>query len=228
MLAKQKINPFRNDFFWSLHQTKNLFYRRNRRPAACPRDPERIDIPWIPRINRGTTRIAFSAVLFSILIFPMLAIAELPSDKNAKLFIASNTAELNKETGISIFTGDVKIDHGSTHVTADKLTTYSDEKSHVVKAIAVGKAGNIATYESMTDVGKPPLVATAETIEYYPQKHYVILLGNAHVTQGENSIAGPHLEYDLEKQLLVTKTDSQKSKGRTEIIIQPNKLEASK
>jgi lipopolysaccharide export system protein LptA len=169
-----------------------------------------------------------SNLLILVLLVSGIAQAEIASDKTAKLYITSQTAELNKATGISVFIGDVKVDHGSTHVTADKLTTYSDENNRMTKAIALGNTSKMATYESITDTNKPPLFATAEKIEYFPQKKYVILIGNAHVTQGKNSIAGPQLEYDLEKQLLITKTDQAKAHARTEIIIQPNEVGTSK
>lgn len=156
------------------------------------------------------------------LLFAIVASAELPSDKTAKLYITSDTAELNKLTGISIFTGNVKVDHGSTHVTANKLTTYSDQKNQVVKAIAEGSEGQLATYQTMTAPNKPPVNAKALVIKYFPQRHYVILIGQANAVQGTNSIQGPRLEYDLTNQLLITKNVAGANGGRTEIVIQPD------
>lgn len=157
-----------------------------------------------------------------MLIFPLLTFADLPSDKTAKLYITSDSAELNKLTGISIFTGNVKVDHGATHVTADILTTYSDQKNQVIKAVAEGKNGRLATYQTMTDPKKPPLNAKALIIQYFPQRHYVILIGQAYAVQGTDSIQGPRLEYDLTNQLLITKNVPGTSGGRTEIVIQPD------
>jgi lipopolysaccharide export system protein LptA len=157
-------------------------------------------------------------------ITPATSLAEIPSDQTAKLYITSDSAELNKSTGISIFLGNVKVDHGTTHVTCDKLTTYSDKNNHVVKAIAEGENGNLATYQTMTDPNKPVLNAKAEVIQYFPQRHYVILIGQAYVIQGTDSVAGPRLEYDLKNQVLITKTVPGTSTGRTQIVIQPNDL----
>lgn len=156
------------------------------------------------------------------LALPLIGFAELPSDKTAKLYITSDTADLNKSTGISIFIGNVKVNHGSTHVTADKLTTYSDKKNQIVKAIAEGENGNLATYQTMTDPNKPPLNATALVIQYFPQQHYVILIGQANAVQGKDSISGPRLEYDVAKQILLSKTIPGTSNGRTTIVIQPS------
>lgn len=171
--------------------------------------------------------ISFILIGINTFMLPCLAMAELPGDKNAKAYIVANSAEINKTSGISIFTGDVKIDHGSTHVTADKVTTYTDQNNHVVKAIALGLNGNLATYQTLNDPKKPPLVAKAQTIQYFPPQHYVILIGNAVVTQGKDSISGQHLEYDLTKKLLLTKTNIGETTGRTQIIIQPDDVNSS-
>ncbi|MFN7097125.1 MAG: lipopolysaccharide transport periplasmic protein LptA [Gammaproteobacteria bacterium] len=163
-------------------------------------------------------------LLLLLFIVPKISFAEIASDQTAKLYITSDSAELNKSTGISTFTGNVKVDHGTTHVTCDKLTTYSDNQNHVVKAVAEGENGNLATYQTMTDPQKPVLNAKAEVIQYFPQRHYVILIGQAYVIQGKDSVAGPQLEYDVKNQVLITKTVPGAATGRTQIVIQPNEL----
>lgn len=169
-------------------------------------------------------RYLIPSLMFLTLFTPLTTFAEIASDQTAKLYITSDSAELNKSTGISIFTGNVKVDHGTTHVTCDKLTTYSDKNNHVVKAVAEGENGDLATYQTMTDPQKPVLNAKAEVIQYFPQRHYVILIGQAYVIQGTDSVAGPRLEYDLKNQVLITKTIPGAATGRTQIVIQPNDL----
>ena len=160
-------------------------------------------------------------IFIFMLLSPIVTQAEIPSDKQAKLYINADQANLNKSTGISIFTGHVVLDHGSTHVTCDKLTTYSDKAGKLNKAIAESLTDQLATYETMTDIDKPPLQAKAKRIEYYPDRHYVILLQHAYVVQGQNSIIGEHLEYDIKNQLLITKPADNSPNARTQIIIQP-------
>lgn len=158
--------------------------------------------------------------IFLLVVSP-LSLA-LPSDNLEKLYISSDAAQIDRTTGVGVYTGNVKIDRGSTHVIANQLTTYSDKQNKVVKAIAVGDNKQPAQYRTTPTADKPELVATANNITYFPQKHYVILTGNAIVTQGNDSITGPHLEYDLNKQILTTMPDKQTTKGRTTIVIQPN------
>lgn len=163
-----------------------------------------------------------SILILGLSCLPLLSSADIPSDKTAKMYITSDYAELSKSTGVSIFTGNVKVDRGSTHLTADKLTTYSNQKNQLIKIIAESTGNGLATYETLTAVNKPPLEASAQMIQYDPQKHYVILRGKAFVKQGADSISGPQLEYDITKQLLVSKTVTKSNTGRTQIIVQPD------
>jgi lipopolysaccharide export system protein LptA len=148
----------------------------------------------------------------------------LPSDEKEKLYISAASAQVNRTTGIGVYEGDVKIDRGTTHIIAEKLTTYNNKQNQFTKAVLAGKGDKLAEYNTVPELNKPVLTAKANIIEYYPQKHYVILMGNAIVTQGTNSITGPHLEYDTEKQIMVSKNNDKATDNRTHIVIQPDEL----
>lgn len=158
-----------------------------------------------------------------------LASQALPSDQNQKLFITADSADINSLTGIGVYQGNVVIDQGTTHVSGNTVTTHSKD-NQVYEVIVEGTDDNLAIYKTTTDADKPDLVATAKTIQYYPQRHYAILLQKAHVTQGENSISGEHLEYDTLNKILKSLNsgvvDTQKPQ-RTTIVIEPNNLPSS-
>lgn len=162
-------------------------------------------------------------LLLVTLLVPSLSYA-LQSDQTKKLYIRSKSANMNRTTGIGIFTGNVVIDQGSTHVTGDKVTTINDKNKKLKEVIIEGLHGNFAHYKTLTEVKKPALYATARTIKYFPQKHYVILLKDANIKQGTDTIDGQHLEYDIEKQVLnSTAVTSKKGlNSRTTIVIQPD------
>ncbi|MCD6045407.1 MAG: hypothetical protein K0R48_570 [Gammaproteobacteria bacterium] len=145
------------------------------------------------------------------------------SDQQQPLLIASDTADLNSQTGIGIYTGNVTIDQGSTHVRGDKVTSYS-ENNKITLVVAEGDKKKQARYENTVDPNKPPLIAIADIIKFFPQKNYAILLGHAYVQQGENSIAGEHLEYDLTNKILKSINAPNTKAVRTRIVIDPNNL----
>ena len=99
------------------------------------------------------------------------------------------------------------------------------KKNKIKQIIIVGDNNKQASYQTTIDVNKPTLIATANTIQFYPDRKYAILLGNAHIQQGENSISGEHLEYDVANKILKSlNTANQPTPVRTHIVIDPNNL----
>jgi len=139
----------------------------------------------------------------------------------AKMYIGADSAKIDKLTGDSIYEGHVKIDRGTTHVTADKLTVKSADGKAVLLT-AYGNPQQLAHYQTKTSVDKPVLDAYALVINYYPPQRIVELIGQAKVTQGNNQINGPHLQYDLNKKILVAIKDNTNNSDRTSFVLDPN------
>lgn len=150
--------------------------------------------------------------------------AALTSDEQEKLLISSESAEIDRKAGTSTYRTTVKVDNGTTHVTGEALTTYNDKNGRLVEIVVEGSPSEKAHYWTVTELNKPELHAKANLIKYYPQKRYIILIGDANIEQGTDSISGPLLEYDVEKQRLLAKKapNAQGQSARTTIVIQPN------
>ncbi len=168
--------------------------------------------------------IQLKPLLFLLCLSSLVSIGyALDSDQQKPLLISAETADLNSQTGVGVYTGNVTIDQGTTHVRGDKVTSYS-ENNKITQVVVVGDKKKQAHYESVLDVGKPPLVATADIIKFFPEKNYAILLGHAYVQQGKNSIMGEHLEYDIAHKNLKSLTVPNAKAARTQIVIDPNNL----
>lgn len=142
----------------------------------------------------------------------------LDTDRNQPATISADTATLDRTQGIGTYTGHVVIIQGSTRLTADKLIMVRGKDSKIEKAIATGIP---AAYQVQPKPNEPLFQATADRIEYYAAKKYVILIGNAKISQGTNSLSGPHIEYDMISGVI--KTSPIKGQ-RTTIIIHPQDL----
>lgn len=149
-----------------------------------------------------------------IIIFPLTSWA-LSTDKQQPAYIEADSASLNHKTGICIYRGNVKLTQGSTTIIADTLTTYLNAQNQLQQATAIGQ---LATYTTLPDNTKLPFTAVAQTINYYPIKSSVELIGQAKATQGSDSFAGPKINYDIKQQIVITPPSQG---GRTTIIIQP-------
>lgn len=146
----------------------------------------------------------------------------LSSDKQQPMHIAANFAHWDGNKNTTTLTGNVIVIQGTTTVKADQLVLLSDKQNQIQQAIATG---NLASYTTTTDMTKPPLHALAQSIEYFPPTSEIILIGKAHVQQGDNTVTAPRLEYNMNAQTVVSPATKD---GRTTIVIQPQQISKMK
>ncbi|MDF3055285.1 MAG: lptA [Gammaproteobacteria bacterium] len=164
--------------------------------------------------------LALLTLLFSL---SSLTTYALSSDSDLPMNVSSDTLDFNSKTGITIFTGNVKMDQGTTHLRADKVTVYKRMDGEVEKIIAVGKQ---AHYSTQPEEGKDVMDAFGNTIEYYPQKKQAVILGNGSVKQGQNSLNAQHIVYDLAKDTLTSIPTNRREAAK--LILYPKNLPGSK
>lgn len=137
--------------------------------------------------------------------------------QNQTIYFESDTLSYNSETKLGIYQGHIKLTQGNSVLTADYATSYSDQKGQIKKVVAIG---NPARYQAIIFPNQPKLIATGNTIYYYPQKDWLEAVGNAEIIQGQNHVKGPQINYDFKKKTV----GSPISKiGHTQILIAPLK-----
>ncbi|GGI81028.1 lipopolysaccharide transport periplasmic protein LptA [Legionella impletisoli] len=144
----------------------------------------------------------------------------LPDDREKTLYLRANKADINQATHKGIYTGDVELDQGSSHLRAAFAITQGNESNQLIKAFAKGDTHAQAHFWCLTAHNKPVLHAYADKIYYYPNKHIIELVGNAKVSQGENTFQAPTILYNVEQQHVITKRSGNQ---RTSITIYPEK-----
>jgi lipopolysaccharide export system protein LptA len=148
------------------------------------------------------------------LLLPLLAFG-LDSDQEQPIQAQADNAKMNYKTGINTYRGNVKITQGSTAITCDVLLTYINKKHQVEKFIATGKQ---VVFQTLTNNNKPPLILKGKTIYYYPQLKLVKAMGNAQITQGNDSYSAPQIIFDLKKEKI---SSSLSQTERTQITLDP-------
>ncbi|WP_170131713.1 lipopolysaccharide transport periplasmic protein LptA [Aquicella lusitana] len=146
----------------------------------------------------GSITKSLSGLILLALLINSQAMA-LPEDKLEKVYIVSERSSYNYKTGIKIFEGNVKVDQGTTHLTADKLVTKDNIKHKIQEAIAYGFTKQ-AHYWTIPKEGDAVMHAYAKIIKYYPTTANVVLEKDAVVTQGENSFQGQVILYNMNDQ----------------------------
>ena len=175
-----------------------------------------------PASGRSMNEYVINILLFCILFIFENSVFALPSDKQQPMHIVSNYAHWDGNLNTTTLIGNVIITQGTTIVTADKVIIYSDKQNKMKEAIATG---DLATYTTVTDLAKPKLHAMAQTIQYSPQTSDIVLIGQAHVQQGDNSVTAPRLNYNMAGQTVDAPVTHD---GRTTIVIQPQQINKMK
>lgn len=142
----------------------------------------------------------------------------LPSDRAQAIHIESDSATRNDKTGITVYTGSVRIKQGTMRIAADKVTVYTTDRV-VSKIICLGKP---AVYQQQPQTEDELMTARANSIEYRLAKEIMVLTGNASVDQGGSEIKGPVINYDLKQELMQAGGE-----GRVQMVIPPSQQQES-
>ena len=163
--------------------------------------------------NKSTVKALYFAYLLCLA--PNCAIAV--DDAEQPVHIKSDKVNFDHNSGIALYSGNVKVNQGSRRLQSDNLTIKRDKNNKINVIIATGKP---ATFKSQEDPKKPVSFGKANTIKYYPQAEKVDLLDEAELTQNGDTIQGPILNYNFITGNLKTKSSKH---SRATFILQPKR-----
>lgn len=164
-------------------------------------------------------RILHNFCILGLVFIPGLLFA-LNTDQQKSFNVIADSTVFNYKTGIDTYEGNVVIDQGTSHLTADRVVTYKDKQHKIIEAVATG-INKFAVYTTIPKLGDPPLYAKAKIIKFYPPTSTVILEQNVLVTQKGNSFHGPRIIYNIKDQLITAPASNE---GRATIIIEPEQV----
>ena len=164
--------------------------------------------------------------LLLILMFSPL-VSALPEDWQQQLEIESDTAELDRKSGIVVYRGNVQLQQGTLSITADSiLLMFNGDTLEQVVA-----EGNPAQYSQQVVADKPATEAQAKRIEYLAAKRELRFRGSAQLQQENNEFSGELIRYDVVSETVYasgTDTGSRNTsdeKQRIKVIIKPNRTQ---
>lgn len=158
-------------------------------------------------------------MLYKVLLLSCLAlcypIGTLAANNTQTIYIESNTAERNEKTGLTQYIGNVSIRQGSLIINAHKV-----ELSYQGKSIdRILSNGNPATFQQNNHSG--PILASADTIEFFPESKLIQLKTNASLSKDGTIITGDSIHYDISNQTWRAKGDNQGNQKRIQLVIPP-------
>ena len=159
---------------------------------------------------KGTT-------FFALALTSMLSFA-LPDDRDQPIEIEADAAKQDQNKGITTYTGNVKMDQGSIHITADKVVIYSSEKK-VNRIIATGSP---AHFQQRPALNKEVIIARGNNLKYEVVKDKLTITENAQVEQDGSIVTGDIINYDIHL-ALVEAGSRDSTNSRVKMILQPQK-----
>jgi lipopolysaccharide export system protein LptA len=142
-------------------------------------------------------------------------VVALPNDGEMPMKIVADATLFNYKTGQDSYEGNVKVDQGTTHLTADKLITEKNEQHKIISAIAYGTQ-RLAELITLPSEGAELLHAKSKIIKFYPPTSILVLEDNVFVEQGRNSFRGSVIIYNMKEQMVAAPASKN---GRATIVI---------
>jgi len=153
-------------------------------------------------------------LLLAALLLPPGAHA-LESDRNQPVDIEADSVDINEGTGVSVYKGNVILNQGTIHITANIVTvTRKGDKSSFLVA-----EGSPVTFQQEPDDKKAIVKGRAKRAEYETNSELLTMIGEAKLTQGEDTFASERIVYDRAK-AVVKAGAAAKGSGRVKITIQ--------
>lgn len=134
---------------------------------------------------------AWSTVM--LLALPLYSHA-LPSDANQSIKLLADKATYSERTGVTSYSGNVIITHGTLKLTADNITVNLSQQRSINSAVATGRP---ATMQQVVTQEKGLAKGQANTIDYNAVTGIITLTGNAKLVQNGASFAGNVIRYSL-------------------------------
>ncbi|HKI73591.1 MAG TPA: lipopolysaccharide transport periplasmic protein LptA, partial [Pseudomonadales bacterium] len=127
--------------------------------------------------------------------------AALTSDKDKNIRVQADSAVVDDKQGLSTYTGNVVVDQGTLHITADKVQIIS-HNNEVVKVVASTRdqSNELAHYQQMPDNSDHLVQADARQITWLVKQRQLELEGSAKLSQThDTSFSGETIHYDANR-----------------------------
>jgi lipopolysaccharide export system protein LptA len=139
----------------------------------------------------------------------------LPDDREKPIRITADQAMRDEKQGFTVYSGNVRMDQGSLHIEADKITIFRI----VEEADKIVAEGVPARLRQQPNIEEGPVHARAEVIEYYKDEDRVHLKRDARIEREGSIVSGQTIEYFIAEERVRADSDSSETNRQVEVII---------
>lgn len=137
--------------------------------------------------------------------------------KNGPVIVDSDSLETMQKQGLSIFKGNVVAKQDNSVQYADRMEVYTDSKTDRIERVV--STGNVRIITRDCHMG------TASRTEYYDAEQRVVLIGNARVWKGPDTVTGERITIYLAEDRSVVEGGKQE---RVKAVFHPSGPEGKK
>ncbi|KZZ50406.1 hypothetical protein A3759_16895 [Thalassolituus sp. HI0120] len=165
---------------------------------------------------------------FVVVVLALLAAAAqgLPEDAKEEITILSDSAELDRKSGIYIYKGNVVLTQGTLRIESDRLMIIRSGNV-LEKAVA---EGNPARFQQQISIDQGLTHAQGDRIDYFAVRKKVHITGDGRMQQEGNEFNGETIIYDIANKTVRAKSTQADDVGaevdpqqRIKVVIQPEK-----
>lgn len=142
-------------------------------------------------------------------------VAALPDDRDQPIRIEADEALRDEKQGFTRYEGNVKMDQGSLHIEADRITVYHDQR----QADRIIAEGSPASLQQQPEPDKGLVKAQAGMIEYFKSEDRIRLSQRANIEQEGSIVTGDSIDYYITEQLVRADSDKSREDSRVQVVI---------
>lgn len=137
----------------------------------------------------------------------------LPTDRDQPIHISADSAQMNEQSGTTIYTGNVVMKQGSMEIHAALVELFRKD-GDVSRIVATGKPAN---FRQQPTHDKPITDAFGNSMVYEIAKQTVTIKGQARVEQARDNFTGERIVYQMDKAVV----NAYGGSGKVQMVIQP-------
>lgn len=160
--------------------------------------------------------LSIATLMLALLPLTIFAATE---DKNQPIQVEADKLEIRDKDNISIYSGNVRLAQGSLLIRSDRLVIHFNDEKELVLMEMMGKP---ATFRQLDDE-QNELLGEADKLEYHELESLLILQGNAHFSNGSDTIESSSIRINTETNLI--EAASPEPDKRVRMTIQPKKAQ---
>ncbi len=145
----------------------------------------------------------------------------LPTDRQQPIHVSADSAQIDDNTGITTYKGNVLITQGSLEIRAANVDLYriNDEVSQLIAT------GSPANFRQQPSLDQAITDAFGEKLDYQVTNQTVTITGKARVEQAGDTFSGERIVYQMNKAIVNAYSGKGSSGQRVQMVIQPKAKE---